>query len=196
MDTASLDGETMLRMRQTASPLTQRWQTEIELARACGYVEFELPSSALYLFRGALVLLQSGETPQPVRNESPTHPAPWRLCIGLTLTLASAFGSYLPATAIHTHAHLQSACWYEVDESRKCCLSASSILLRGASLRDTAFVHGIVIYTGGDTKLARSSALPRVRFSYLESQVNRAFLVTLAAVVSLAAASVIVHSAL
>lgn len=44
-----------------------------------------------------------------------------------------------------------------------CCstvpLGADQILLRGAQLRNTQWVHGIVVYTGHDTKLMQVGLL-------------------------------------
>ncbi|MEC8122017.1 MAG: hypothetical protein VX113_08860, partial [Pseudomonadota bacterium] len=45
-------------------------------------------------------------------------------------------------------------------------------MLRGARLCHTRYLHGIVIYTGGDTKIARNSVLQ----SGLEPRFKRHFL--------------------
>uniref|UniRef100_A0A8D1VWI5 Phospholipid-transporting ATPase n=1 Tax=Sus scrofa TaxID=9823 RepID=A0A8D1VWI5_PIG len=47
-----------------------------------------------------------------------------------------------------------------------------SILLRGAQLRNTQWVHGIVVYTGHDTKLMQNSTSPPLKLSNVERITN------------------------
>uniref|UniRef100_A0A8C5VB65 Phospholipid-transporting ATPase n=1 Tax=Microcebus murinus TaxID=30608 RepID=A0A8C5VB65_MICMU len=56
-----------------------------------------------------------------------------------------------------------------------CCtvpLGADQILLRGAQLRNTQWVHGIVVYTGHDTKLMQNSTSPPLKLSNVERITN------------------------
>uniref|UniRef100_A0A8C3LEX4 Phospholipid-transporting ATPase n=1 Tax=Chrysolophus pictus TaxID=9089 RepID=A0A8C3LEX4_CHRPC len=46
------------------------------------------------------------------------------------------------------------------------------ILLRGAQLRNTQWVHGIVVYTGHDTKLMQNSTSPPLKMSNVERITN------------------------
>uniref|UniRef100_A0A8D1C628 Phospholipid-transporting ATPase n=1 Tax=Sus scrofa TaxID=9823 RepID=A0A8D1C628_PIG len=46
------------------------------------------------------------------------------------------------------------------------------ILLRGAQLRNTQWVHGIVVYTGHDTKLMQNSTSPPLKLSNVERITN------------------------
>jgi len=52
-------------------------------------------------------------------------------------------------------------------------LSFNSLLLRGSQLRNTAWVEGIVVYAGEDTKLVLSSSETPSKFSRLDVAVNR-----------------------
>jgi len=52
-------------------------------------------------------------------------------------------------------------------------LETNQLLLRGASLRNTAWVYGVIIYAGTDTKLALNLKLPPSKFSTVERRMNR-----------------------
>ena len=52
-------------------------------------------------------------------------------------------------------------------------LSANQILLRGAQLRNTDWIYGLVIYTGHDTKLMRNSTKAPLKRSNMDHVTNR-----------------------
>ncbi|XP_036406934.1 probable phospholipid-transporting ATPase IA isoform X4 [Megalops cyprinoides] len=56
-------------------------------------------------------------------------------------------------------------------------LGPDQILLRGAQLRNTQWVHGIVVYTGHDTKLMQNSTKPPLKLSNVERITNFQILV-------------------
>uniref|UniRef100_A0A8B9KRK3 Phospholipid-transporting ATPase n=1 Tax=Astyanax mexicanus TaxID=7994 RepID=A0A8B9KRK3_ASTMX len=56
-------------------------------------------------------------------------------------------------------------------------LGPDQILLRGAQLRNTQWVHGIVVYTGHDTKLMQNSTRPPLKLSNVERITNFQILV-------------------
>ncbi|MBN3310286.1 phospholipid-transporting ATPase IA isoform X4 [Amia ocellicauda] len=56
-------------------------------------------------------------------------------------------------------------------------LGPDQILLRGAQLRNTQWVHGIVVYTGHDTKLMQNSTRPPLKLSNVERITNIQILV-------------------
>ncbi|XP_015200795.1 probable phospholipid-transporting ATPase IA isoform X2 [Lepisosteus oculatus] len=56
-------------------------------------------------------------------------------------------------------------------------LGPDQILLRGAQLRNTQWVHGIVVYTGHDTKLMQNSTSPPLKLSNVERITNIQILV-------------------
>jgi magnesium-transporting ATPase (P-type) len=98
IETANLDGETNLKIRQ-GLPATTKILEVNQLIQLQGTLESEPPSRHLYEFNG--VLKEQGQ----------------------------------PAAA----------------------LGPDQLLLRGAMLRNTSWIFGIVIYTGHDTKLMRNS---------------------------------------
>ncbi|XP_039607305.1 phospholipid-transporting ATPase IA isoform X2 [Polypterus senegalus] len=51
-------------------------------------------------------------------------------------------------------------------------LGPDQILLRGAQLRNTQWIHGIVVYTGHDTKLMQNSTKPPLKLSNVERITN------------------------
>lgn len=60
-------------------------------------------------------------------------------------------------------------------------LSAANLLLRGTQLRNTAWLFGVVVYTGPHTRMAMNSREIPTKQANLEQVVNRAMLVVLGA---------------
>ena len=56
-------------------------------------------------------------------------------------------------------------------------LNADNVLLRGMSVRNTEYVHGVVIFTGHDTKVMKNSANSKYKFSKLELLSNFSILI-------------------
>ncbi|XP_056294685.1 phospholipid-transporting ATPase IA isoform X2 [Pseudoliparis swirei] len=56
-------------------------------------------------------------------------------------------------------------------------LGPDQILLRGAQLRNTQWIHGVVVYTGHDTKLMQNSTRPPLKLSSVERITNFQILV-------------------
>lgn len=49
-------------------------------------------------------------------------------------------------------------------------LDASMQLLRGASLRNTDYIYGLVVYTGHESKIMKNSAKSRIKHSKIETR--------------------------
>uniref|UniRef100_A0A8B9CR86 Phospholipid-transporting ATPase n=2 Tax=Anser TaxID=8842 RepID=A0A8B9CR86_9AVES len=118
IETANLDGETNLKIRQGLSQ-TASLQSREELMKVSGRIECEGPNRHLYDFTGNLRL--DGQSPVPVGPDQ--------------------------------------------------------ILLRGAQLRNTQWVLGIVVYTGHDTKLMQNSTKAPLKRSNVEKVTNVQILV-------------------
>ncbi|XP_064419217.1 phospholipid-transporting ATPase IA isoform X1 [Latimeria chalumnae] len=56
-------------------------------------------------------------------------------------------------------------------------LGPDQILLRGAQLRNTQWIHGLVVYTGHDTKLMQNSTSPPLKLSNVERITNLQILI-------------------
>ena len=52
-------------------------------------------------------------------------------------------------------------------------LSGNQVLLRGAQLRNTDWIYGLVVYTGHDTKLMRNSTKAPLKRSNMDHVTNR-----------------------
>ncbi|KAL5287332.1 ATP8A1 family protein [Megaselia abdita] len=113
IETANLDGETNLKIRQGVSA-TARLLEKSDLLNFKGVVECELPNRHLYEFNG--VLKEEGKA-------------------GVAL-------------------------------------GADQILQRGAVLRNTSWIFGIVVYTGHDTKLMRNSTSAPLKRSTVDRLTN------------------------
>lgn len=113
IETANLDGETNLKIRQ-ALQSTSNMKTVGDLKQLSGTIECEQPNKHLYEFSG--VIRQSN---------SPAEP-----------------------------------------------LGPDQILLRGAILRNTGWIYGIVIYTGRDTKLMKNSTVAPLKRSTVDKLTN------------------------
>lgn len=113
IETANLDGETNLKIRQGL--LSTSWIKSVnDLNEISGTVECEQPNKHLYEFNG--VLKPQGKPAEP--------------------------------------------------------LGPDQILLRGAILRNTAWIYGIVIYTGRDTKLMKNSTVAPLKRSTVDKLTN------------------------
>lgn len=56
-------------------------------------------------------------------------------------------------------------------------LSPEQLLLRGATLRNTPWIHGIVIFTGHETKLMRNATATPIKKTEVEKMVNKQILI-------------------
>lgn len=121
IETANLDGETNLKIRQALQGTA--WINNVgDLKQLKGTIECEQPNKHLYEFNG--VMKQQSQAPTP--------------------------------------------------------LGPDQILLRGAILRNTAWIYGIVIYTGRDTKLMKNSTLAPLKRSTVDKLTNVQILLLLA----------------
>ncbi|KAK4986830.1 aminophospholipid translocase [Elasticomyces elasticus] len=55
-------------------------------------------------------------------------------------------------------------------------LAPDQLLLRGATLRNTPWIHGVVVFTGHETKLMRNSSATPIKKTAVERMVNRQIL--------------------
>jgi magnesium-transporting ATPase (P-type) len=72
-------------------------------------------------------------------------------------------------------------------------LEAKNLLLKGAKLRNTEWVIGIIIYTGHNCKLMKNAKDPVIKMSSVESLLNKLLLVILFLQIILSIASCICH---
>ena len=68
-------------------------------------------------------------------------------------------------------------------------LAPDQLLLRGATLRNTPWIHGIVVFTGHETKLMRNATATPIKRTHVERMVNLQILMLVAILVALSIVS-------
>jgi phospholipid-transporting ATPase len=116
IETANLDGETNLKIKQ-AIPETSPMISTNELSRLGGRVRSEQPNSSLYTYEATLSMQAGGG-------------------------------------------------------EKELALTPEQLLLRGATLRNTPWVHGVVVFTGHETKLMRNATATPIKRTKVERQLN------------------------
>ncbi|KAF2270296.1 phospholipid-translocating P-type ATPase [Lojkania enalia] len=64
-------------------------------------------------------------------------------------------------------------------------LAPDQLLLRGATLRNTPWIHGVVVFTGHETKLMRNATATPIKTTAVERMVNRQILMLVAVLITL-----------
>jgi phospholipid-transporting ATPase len=72
---------------------------------------------------------------------------------------------------------------------RELSLSPEQLLLRGATLRNTPWVHGVVVFTGHETKLMRNATATPIKKTAVEKMINKQILLLGAILISLSLVS-------
>ncbi|KAJ9151787.1 Phospholipid-transporting ATPase [Pleurostoma richardsiae] len=116
IETANLDGETNLKIKQ-GIPETAQMVSSSELSRLGGRIRSEQPNSSLYTYEATLTMQAGGG-----EKELPLNP--------------------------------------------------EQLLLRGATLRNTPWIHGVVVFTGHETKLMRNATAAPIKRTKVERQLN------------------------
>jgi phospholipid-transporting ATPase len=113
IETANLDGETNLKIKQARGETSHLVSNE-DLARLRGRILSERPNSSLYTYEATL----------------------------------------------------------ELDGAMKVPLAPDQLLLRGATLRNTPWIHGVVVFTGHETKLMRNATAAPIKRTAVEHMIN------------------------
>lgn len=74
---------------------------------------------------------------------------------------------------------------------REFALSPEQLLLRGATLRNTPWVHGVVVFTGHETKLMRNATAAPIKRTKVERQLNWLVLVLIGMLLILSVVSTV-----
>ncbi|XP_065883970.1 phospholipid-transporting ATPase IB-like [Dysidea avara] len=78
---------------------------------------------------------------------------------------------------------------FKVGDNQLVPIEAEEILLRGARLRNTAHAHGLVIYTGHDSKLLQNATRAPIKQSNVEKMTNKQIIVLAGVLLTLAVIS-------
>ena len=68
-------------------------------------------------------------------------------------------------------------------------LAPDQLLLRGATLRNTPWIHGVVVFTGHETKLMRNATATPIKTTHVERMVNRQILMLVGILIALSIVS-------
>ncbi|KAJ6564618.1 hypothetical protein B0H19DRAFT_1141557 [Mycena capillaripes] len=153
LETKNLDGETNLKLRKSLGATRGMSCSEEEVQRARFVLDSEPPSQNLYLYHGVLRYRD--------------------------FSVNSTFSS--------VHAHANNNANYDADfhnagretrgmntppEDRAEPVSINEMLLRGCALRNTAWVVGLVVFTGADTKIMLNGGETPSKRSKIERETN------------------------
>ncbi|KAF7313954.1 P-type phospholipid transporter [Mycena chlorophos] len=142
LETKNLDGETNLKLRKALTATRGMSCNEEEVQRARFVLQSEPPSQNLYLYNGVL----------RYRDYSSVN---------------SNFSS------VHARAgNAPEPSGNQGPEDRAEPVSINEMLLRGCSLRNTAWVVGLVVFTGADTKIMLNGGDTPSKRSKIERETN------------------------
>lgn len=147
VETQNLDGETNLKIMR-AIQATSEINTVDDCKRSQFYIEAEPPHANLYSFNGVIkwkVEMDHQEEDEEVKEE----------------TLS-------PALEEEDEDEDED----EVSHEKTEAITSSSVLLRGCVLRNTAWVIGIVLFTGNETKIMLNSGKTPSKRSKIEKATN------------------------
>ncbi|KEP65595.1 UNVERIFIED_CONTAM: phospholipid-translocating P-type ATPase, flippase subfamily protein [Hammondia hammondi] len=152
VETASLDGETNLKLKQTHR-VTFEWLGSFLPLAVCylltraGRIRCQVPNRDLNAYEGVLEL-DAGTCDLGETDDSELDPDAECANRARAATLRA---------------------WPQVDAA----LSVQQLLLRGCKLRNTEWILGLVVYTGQETKIQMNSSTPPRKSSRVERLTNR-----------------------
>ncbi|KAJ7444617.1 phospholipid-transporting ATPase 1 [Mycena galericulata] len=147
LETKNLDGETNLKVRKSLPATRGMSCAEEEVQRARFVLDSEAPSQNLYLYHGVL----------RYRDFSNVN---------------SDFGSVHARGVNNEYPGNNGNGNSGVPEERAEPVSINELLLRGCALRNTAWVVGLVVFTGEDTKIVLNGGETPSKRSKIERETN------------------------
>lgn len=169
VETANIDGETNLKLR-LAVPLTSQSRTIESIWSLRGQIRLELPNEKLYQFKGALQLYKNSP-PSPVN-------IPIRVNSSVDTQEINNNNLNVPASNSPTIAQLPQQPTVP-NSTQVASLNTDHLLHRGAKLRNTSWIYGIVVYAGVDTKLFMNQQKVPSKFSTVERHLNQLIILVL-----------------
>jgi magnesium-transporting ATPase (P-type) len=162
VQTAQLDGETNLKLKQAVAASVSRFRSDEDCARFKGFVRCEPPNAAFDKFIGTLFL-------QP---PSPQVLAP---------AMANATRGVSSADAIVGKAIRHAV--RRIPE-RPVPLEAEQVLLRGSVLRNVDYAYALAAYTGRETKVRVRQTSRVLKRAQVEKDINRLIVVLVALLIA------------
>ncbi|KAL7748762.1 phospholipid transporting ATPase [Sorochytrium milnesiophthora] len=188
VETKSLDGETNLKVRKC--PAETSWlKSPQDCANLRGVVEAELPSTSLYTYQGTLLL--SEESLNLRRSVSRKSSKRRQQQHQRTNSNAQSVKRHQRQPSLPSESAKRSPDMIELVEKpespaiasaapvteaiggmKKVPLSVNSLLLRGCYLRNTEWLIGLVVYTGGESKISLNAGITPSKRTRIERQLN------------------------
>ncbi|CEM07868.1 unnamed protein product [Vitrella brassicaformis CCMP3155] len=176
VETKNLDGETNLKHKSCIPEVAELVTSDEEAANVELELVFEPPNEQLYAFNGLLRLppappahsstksLNTTNNTISINQDNAAHtPTPTPDALPPPPSVPSGLVPLSPSRSTSKKGA----------KSREVPMSATQFLLRGSSLVNTAWVYGMVVYTGHQTKIFRnSSTQARGKWSQLERTYN------------------------
>lgn len=129
VETSSIDGESNLKIRKCIKE-SRHVKDPGDLSRIQGTVVCEGPNNRLYTFDGLMNITQGLEHRR--RHDLPAGTDDFEI--------------------IKADVDVQA-------EAKRVSLTPNELVLRGSTLQNTRWIHGLVIYTGHETKLVRNCVM-------------------------------------
>lgn len=186
VETSELDGETNLK-RKAALTLSAGWTQVEQVSRIVGKITTEMPNERLSRLDGRIKLHYEGPecNYETLREDSSTGLADSRINekaasgkydSGMTRgtsdnslkSLASSGKGIIPRGSVPRSKQPQQPPQDEVAP-----VTMTNVALRGSWLKNTEWVYGVVLYAGVDTKMMRNLKNTGLKFSTMETRLNR-----------------------
>ncbi|KAF9939651.1 hypothetical protein BGZ67_009128 [Mortierella alpina] len=188
VETSELDGETNLKRKAALTPTTELTTVE-QITRLTGKITTEMPNERLSRLDGRIKLRYDGtdlryetfrETPQ--QQQQRQHQQQQRPLDEKNLdrddsysslkSIASTARGIAPGLALKgipekTNGLIRP----KLDEVTP--VTMTNVVLRGSWLKNTDWVYGVVLYAGVDTKMMRNLKNTGLKFSTMETKLNR-----------------------
>ncbi|CAG7720170.1 unnamed protein product [Allacma fusca] len=169
--TANLDGETNLKMRYCPAGLLQL-KHEKDFSRLHVIVECEQPNHSLYEFNGCLLVppnrMAGSITDSAASMRDPSTPRSSDGSSRLQMqTVPNSSGNFMKRSSWTENDPPSDSDFFTIP------LTMENILLRGARVKNTEFIFGLVVYTGRDTRLAQNSKQSTIKHSTVEKSENQ-----------------------
>ncbi|KAF9922776.1 hypothetical protein FBU30_007101 [Linnemannia zychae] len=185
VETSELDGETNLK-RKAALALSSGWTQIEQISHIVGTITTEMPNERLSRLDGRIKLRYEGPTFETLRDESsmgaPRDPnksekvsqsvydsSVARGASDHSLnSLVSSGKNIIPRGSVPRTKQQKQQPQEEVAP-----VTMTNVALRGSWLKNTEWVYGVVLYAGVDTKMMRNLKNTGLKFSTMETRLNR-----------------------
>ncbi|KAG0027464.1 hypothetical protein BGZ81_005534 [Podila clonocystis] len=182
VETSELDGETNLK-RKTALSLTADLTHVEQVSEVTGKITTEMPNERLSRLDGRIKVKYEGtdfsyETLDDLRHEkgvsSSSEKAKVVKDVGSNSLSSIASGTSdnsIPDLHQDSNSPKRSGGRIRLDEVAP--VTMTNVALRGSWLKNTEWVYGVVLYAGVDTKMMRNLKNTGLKFSTMETKLNR-----------------------